>query len=216
MPPHSTIPATRPVLLYADSVCFGYPQRAVLTDWSTRVTAGVTLVRGGDGAGKSTLLRLLAGDLAPQGGQLRANGFAASASPAAYRQQVFWVNVRSDANDALTPGECFDALARRYPTFRARLIGDLLDGLSLTPHLQKRLFMLSAGSRRKVWLAAAFAAGAPVTLLDEPFAALDAPAIRFVTALLHEAAEDDARAWVVADYQPPAGVALSQTVDLGG
>ena len=34
---------------------------------------------------------------------------------------------------------------------------------------------LSAGTRRKVWLAGAFASGAAVTLLDEPFAALDLP-----------------------------------------
>lgn len=216
MSPHPPIPAARPVLLHADRLCFRYPQRALFADWSAVVMAGVTLVQGGDGVGKSTLLRLLAGDLPLQGGQLRANGVAWSEAPADYRQQVFWVDVRSHASDALTPGECFDALARRYPTFRAHLLGDLVDGLSLTPHLQKRLFMLSAGSRRKVWLAAAFASGAAVTLLDEPFAALDAPSIRFLSALLNEAAKDTARAWLVADYQPPAGVALSQTLDLGG
>ena len=49
----------------------------------------------------------------------------------------------------------------------------LIQAFELTPHLEKPLYMLSTGSKRKVWLAAAFASGAAVTLLDQPFAALD-------------------------------------------
>jgi ABC-type Mn2+/Zn2+ transport system ATPase subunit len=75
--------------------------------------------------------------------------------------------------------------------------------------------MLSTGTKRKVWLAAAFASGAAVTLLDEPFAALDKTSIGLVIALLQEAAQHPTRAWVVADYAPPQGVALALTIDLG-
>jgi energy-coupling factor transporter ATP-binding protein EcfA2 len=95
------------------------------------------------------------------------------------------------------------------------LIDDLVAGLALTEHRAKRLFMLSTGSRRKVWLATAFASGAAVTLLDDPFAALDKPSIRFVTELLQEAAGHSTRAWVVTGYAAPAGVALAATLDLG-
>jgi energy-coupling factor transporter ATP-binding protein EcfA2 len=74
--------------------------------------------------------------------------------------------------------------------------------------------MLSTGSRRKVWLAAAFACGAPLTLLDEPFAALDQPSIRFVLSLLQAATTDPLRAWVLADYQAPPGLALACVLEL--
>ncbi len=92
---------------------------------------------------------------------------------------------------------------------------DLLAGFSLSDHLEKPLYMLSAGTRRKVWLSAAFASGAPLTLIDEPFAALDLPAKDFLTALLHDAAEHSARAFVVAHFEPLGDVPVVQVVDLG-
>ena len=61
----------------------------------------------------------------------------------------------------------------------------------------------------------AFASGAALTLLDMPFAALDKGSIRFVLALLEEAATHPARAFVVADYTAPAGVPLAGLIDLG-
>jgi len=39
------------------------------------------------------------------------------------------------------------------------------------------MYMLSTGSKRKVWLAAALASGRPLALLDEPEGALDARSI---------------------------------------
>ncbi|MCY1378594.1 hypothetical protein D9M69_662440 [compost metagenome] len=88
-------------------------------------------------------------------------------------------------------------------------------GFALQPHLDKPLYMLSAGSRRKVWLCAAFAAGTALTLIDQPFAALDAPSIRFLLELLQDAADHPSRAWVLADYLAPEGVPLARVLTLG-
>ena len=55
---------------------------------------------------------------------------------------------------------------------------------------------------------------APLTLLDMPFAALDAPSRGVVRELLAEAAQHAHRAWVVADYEAPAGVPLSGRLSL--
>jgi energy-coupling factor transporter ATP-binding protein EcfA2 len=74
--------------------------------------------------------------------------------------------------------------------------------------------MLSTGTRRKIFLAAAFASGAAVTLLDEPFAALDKASINMMLELLQEAASHRSRAWVVADYVAPHGVALAASIAL--
>jgi len=74
--------------------------------------------------------------------------------------------------------------------------------------------MLSTGSKRKVWLSAAFASGAAVTLIDEPFVALDKRSIDFLLELLQDVADHPARAWVVADYTAPAGVPLAAMVEL--
>ncbi|HNW64474.1 MAG TPA: ABC transporter, partial [Piscinibacter sp.] len=78
-------------------------------------------------------------------------------------------------------------------------------------------YMLSTGSRRKAGLVAAAASCAPLTLVDMPYAALDAPSSRRVTRLLADAAAQATRAWVIADHERPAALAgLRLTVvDLG-
>lgn len=202
-------------VLQATGLCFCYPQRELFTCWSARIPPGVTLIRGGDGSGKTTLLRLLAGELPASAGHLQINGIFLNEQPEAYRQQIFWADPRSDAFDQMTPLGYFQSLHQRHPGFDEQILADLIEGLSLTPHLDKFLYMLSTGSKRKVWLAAAFAAGAAVTLLDEPFAALDKASIGFVTALLREAAHHPARAWVIAHYETPDDTSLAAIIDLG-
>jgi len=61
---------------------------------------------------------------------------------------------------------------------------------------------------------AALASGAAVTLLDQPFAALDLASIRILHELLHEAAEHPSRAWIVADYEAPSDLPLSCVLNL--
>lgn len=201
-------------VLQATGLCFDYPQRALFTDWSARIPSGVTLVRGGDGCGKTTLLRLLAGELPAAAGQLRLNETRLDEQPDAYRRQVFWADPCSDAFDRMTALDYFESVRRLHPGFDEPLLAGLTDGLSLAPHLDKFLYMLSAGSKRKVWLAAAFASGAALTLLDDPFAALDKASIDFVMTLLKEAADHATRTWVIAHYEAPRDVRLATIIDL--
>lgn len=202
-------------MLRAEGLVYGgWPGHLLFTGLHLTIHPGLTRVQGGDGSGKSTLLRLLAGALPAQGGQLWVQGVALATQPQAYRQQVFWADPLSTAHDQTTVADYFAALPGHYPRLDAALLADLADSLALTPHQHKPLYMLSAGTKRKVWLAAAFAAGAAVTLLDDPLAALDHRSVELVNALLEEAAGHSTRAWVVAGYCEQRGVAAS-TVDLG-
>jgi ABC-type taurine transport system ATPase subunit len=63
-------------------------------------------------------------------------------------------------------------------------------------------------------LTAAFAAGAPLTLIDQPFAALDAPSIRFLRELLQDASSHPSRAWLLADHEAPEGVVLAKSLEI--
>ncbi|MEO7129371.1 MAG: ATP-binding cassette domain-containing protein [Rhodoferax sp.] len=193
---------------------FRYPDCALFADWSTRIAPGVTLVRGGESSGKTTLLRLLAGELPAQSGDIQIGDVHLAQHAAGYRQQVFRVDPRSTDFDLITPIDYFKSLHRRHPGFDDRVVENLIEGLALAPHRDKPLYMLSTGSKRKVWLTAAFAAGATVTLLDEPFAALDKNSIDFVKKLLYDAASDPARALVLADYEAPMGVPLAGIIDV--
>lgn len=171
-------------------------------------------MRGGDGRGKTTLLRLLAGELAPDAGQLSIHGIALKTQAHDYRQQVFWTEPRTEAFDQMTPPHYFDLQRNSSADFDDAVLAQCVEGLALAPELEKQIFMLSTGSKRKVWLAAAFASGAALTLLDTPFAALDKASAGFVLALLENATAHPARAFVVADYAAPAGVRLAGLIDL--
>lgn len=206
---------TPPAVVQVQGLCFGYPKRELFADFSATVPSGVTWVQGDEGCGKTTLLRLLAADLAGRSDSLQINGVRLQDQPQVYRTQVFWADPRSEAFDALTARAYWAKVHQRYPAFDLPLLADLIDGLSLTPHQDKALYMLSTGSKRKVWLAAAFACGAVLTLLDEPFAALDKASIGLVLELLQDASFHASRAWVIADYQAPRGVALAATLALG-
>jgi ABC-type multidrug transport system ATPase subunit len=182
---------------------------------SLRILPGLSLVQGGEGRGKTTLLRLLTGELPHQVGSMVLAGIDLHTQTGAYRSAVAWFDPRSTDHDASSAKVFFQAQTARYPHWDAALLADLADALGLGPHLDKPLYMLSTGSKRKVWLAAAFASGAALTLLDEPFAALDGASIRAVMVLLTEAATHQGRAWVLADYQAPGQIPLALTVDLG-
>ena len=201
-------------VLKAEQLCFAWPKRPLFNALSFSIPPGLSLVRGDDGCGKSSLIRLMAGDLAPDSGTLSIHGTRLDEQHGAYRQQVFWIDPQTEAHDAISAAGYLDSLSHHYPRFNTDALADLVAGFALEPHLNKPMYMLSAGSKRKVWLSAAFAAGTPLTLIDQPFAALDAPSMRFLTELLQEAASHPSRAWVIADYEAPAGIALASVINL--
>lgn len=196
-----------PVLLVADDLGAGGPGHVVFEGLSIVLRPGLCLVRGGDGRGKTTLLRLLAGLQAPRSGFVK----VPAGTP--------WL---ADATHAADDGlKARDWLAARRvslaPWDEARAAA-LVAAFALDAHLDKELFRLSSGTRRKLALVAAFAGGAPVTLLDTPFAALDGPSREVLGERLAEAARHASRVWVVADHECPAAMAslpLSAHVDLG-
>ena len=194
-------------LIEARGLGFAHPGVDVLRDLGFRIGPGLTIVRGGDGRGKTTLLRLLAGVLAPTAGSIDRR-----AAPVFYEQPA------DPAHDEVVSSDWLEARRARHAGWNGELASALAEAFALGPHLAKPMYMLSAGSRRKVGLVAAAASGAPITLLDTPFAALDPGSARVLAQLLEEAAEDTARAWVVADHEIPAalqGVALAGVIELG-
>ena len=208
---------TRHHMLHITKLHFKYPASPdpLLAEWSADFPPGIALVRGGDGRGKTTLLRLLAGDLTADSGRLQLDGLCLQDQPALYRSHVFWQDPRSDAHDALVASDYLNQVKVHYGAFDAALLTHLVAGLSLELHLGKQLFMLSTGSKRKVFLAAALACGARLTLLDMPFAALDKPSIAFLIETLAAKAPTSKRMWVLADYEAAAGLPLAVELNLG-
>lgn len=187
---------------------------ALLRGLNLTLGAGLTWLTGEDGSGKSTLLALAAAALPPQRGRLWAAGVWYDEDPQRYRQQVFRIDPLTEANDALPAASYLEGLAAHWPQLSAAALDDLTEGFELREHLHKPIYMLSTGTRRKLWLSAAFAAGAPVTLIDQPFAALDKPAVGFLTELLQDVQQHPRRAWCVADHAVAAGLTQPRVIHL--
>ena len=162
---------------------------------------GLIAVTGGERSGKTSFLRRLSGDLP---------GLPSEAP----HPDAQWLDLRMPTHDGETPQQVWDARRARSPQWNAGLHQELIEALGLLPHLDKKLFMLSTGSRRKVALAGLLACGATVTCLDQPFAALDSASIKVISAFLHDMAEHPTRSWVVADYEADAQLPWQRVISL--
>ena len=211
--PADTLP--RPAVLKALELSFAHTGLVLFGGLSFTLPAGLSLVRGGDGRGKTTLLHLLSGEIRPRAGRLSVNGIDLDRDPAGYRRQVHRSGAGAEAFEQVTPVEALAAVRAQWPDFDLDLLDALIEGLSLQEHMGKKLFMLSTGSRRKLWLAAALASRAPVTLVDDPFGALDRPSIGFVREMLRAASGNPDRALVFSGWETPPDLALATLIDLG-
>lgn len=214
MPKHTLLNPAHATALQITDLSGGPGPSPLFHALSLNVPAGVTAVTGDEGTGKTSLLRLLATDLSPISGRLATASAAWPDQASAYRQQVFWADLKSPEHDDTLVQARWDALRPSYPQWNDALLQALAQALDLTPHLHKRLNMLSTGSRRKVMIAAALASGATVTLLDQPFVSLDLASIRIIKGFLNEAATQPSRAWIVADYEAPSDVTLTSVLAL--
>lgn len=205
---------THTAILQIQDLNFTYPEQPPLArGWSASIGAGTTLLFGDTGSGKSTLLRVLAGTL-PAGGRLTLAGVRLEDDAAAYRRHVFFVDPSTSVFDPVTARACTATLREGDTSFDERVWQGLVEGFALTPHIDKPMYMLSTGSKRKVWLASALASGRALILLDEPTGALDAGSIRCLWRALGSPARTAQRAIVIASAERIDQVPLSGTIEL--
>ena len=204
-------------ILRAQQLVFSYPARHVFNGWSADFGAGLSWLRGPNGSGKSTLLQLMAGALPLRSGALVVNGIDMSQDPLGYRREVFWCGSGSIAFDHLRAPEYFGFMRSLYPRFDAEALAAHIEGFGLAPHLDLRLATLSAGTQRKVWLAAALVANTATVLIDEPVNALDVASLAYLHGVLMRCAADPAHAWIVSSHEPLGGAGEhARVLDLSG
>ena len=153
---------------------------------------GFLLVTGPNGSGKTTLLRVLAGLVAPSGGELEVDlgraevGFLAH-EPLVYRD--------------LTPLENLELFGRLYrvPERRER-IGMLLERYGLWDVRHERSGSFSRGMLQRLGLCRTLLHDPSLLLLDEPFNALDAEGVELLERELGVLAGE--RTLVVATHDP--------------
>lgn len=200
-------------VLSVTGLCGGPGDPPLFRHFDLQLPTGVSALLGDEGVGKTSLMRLLSGDLTPTAGQLRLTGEATPLTlprPSA----VFWTDLRLPPHDSNTPGQCWALLRTSCPAWSDDTQNELIEALQLAPHLDKKLNMLSTGSRRKVGLVAALSSGATVTLLDQPFVSLDQASIRHLQRCLAQLGQNPGRAWLIADYEEPLHLPLTSVIQL--
>jgi molybdate transport system ATP-binding protein len=143
---------------------------------------GVLVLFGASGAGKTTILNAIAGLVRPDRGIIEAGGrtwFArgrpgASIDVPARVRRVGFVMQSYALFPHLTAIDNVGFPLRHDPLASTRALA-LLDRVSMAHLGERRPDQLSGGQQQRVAIARALASASKVLLLDEPFAALDAP-----------------------------------------
>jgi ABC-type multidrug transport system ATPase subunit len=160
--------------------------RGTLGELNQVYGVGVHLLTGPNGIGKTTLLNVIAGSLPLAAGRLL---FADKALDHRDARVVLAPNAPPDM-PWIRSGLLLDFITSLYPaTRRDKAYADQVKlGLGLGDFLDAPLGTLSAGTARKLLLAAALVAAPPVMLFDEPTNDIDAASIAAFIGLVAETA----------------------------
>jgi len=172
------------VPLRGERLCLKLGGRRVVDEVSVALREGAwTAIVGPNGAGKSSLLSLLGGLRKPNAGQVRLRGRALADWPAAARaRQIAWLAQQGEAEGDIAARDVVrlgrlphHGLLGAPGPADERIVAAAMAETECDAFADSRLGELSGGERQRVLLARALAVEAPVLLLDEPTAHLDAP-----------------------------------------
>lgn len=174
------------------SVCFGYNnEEQVLHDFSLTVSSGEKcLIMGQSGSGKSTCMNLLLGYYKPQSGEIFINNTKASS---VYKLNEKIAVMRQD------PVLFHDTLRNNLTMYRSDISDAELISLLQKLNLNKLAnedgigsmileggSNLSGGERKRIALARTLLRNAPITIIDEPLANVDAETAEKIEDILIE------------------------------
>jgi manganese/zinc/iron transport system ATP- binding protein len=141
--------------------------------------AALSGIVGPNGAGKSTLLKAIVGLLPTDAGQTLLDGRPAGTAldRVAYvpqRDAVDWdfpITVR----EVVEMGRYRETgWFKRVPGIDREIVDESIERVGMGPYARRQIGQLSGGQRQRVFIARALAQRAPLMLLDEPFAGIDA------------------------------------------
>jgi len=173
-------------------------------------------VAGENGSGKTSLLKILCGLLEPGAGEVRWQGMPIRRLREDYSRHLVYLGHAPAVKDDLSAAENLTVactLAGR--TASPQQAQKALESYGLPP-TGVAVRRLSQGQRRRAALARLLlSADAPLWLLDEPFAALDAAAARFTEELIARHVAQGGAVVYTTHQEANIGAAVLRVVELG-
>ncbi len=181
----------RPAIEISD-LTVAYEQKPVLWDVDFQAPQDQLLaIVGPNGAGKSTLIKTILGLIKPAAGRILVfgNRYRAQSRLIGYvpqRGSVDW-DFPTSVLDVVMMGRYghLGWIKRPGPEER-RLSMECLEKVGMAEFSKRQISQLSGGQQQRVFIARAFVQDAPIYLMDEPFAGVDAATEKSIIALLRE------------------------------
>ncbi len=163
-----------PVIMF-DRVAKSYGRINALNGVSLGISGGVTGILGMNGAGKSTLFKLMMGKIKPNSGAVRLFGIDPWKNPAPY-SKVGFVPEHEKLHDWMTAFEFITTFSRLHGMTRKEAEKEamrVLDFVSLSDVIHKKIGQFSKGMRQRVKIAHALVNDPELIVLDEPLQGCD-------------------------------------------
>jgi manganese/zinc/iron transport system ATP- binding protein len=183
-----------------------YGAQPVLWDVDASFPHGsLSAIVGPNGAGKSTMLRAVLGLVPVEAGQALIEGSPALSAldRVAYvpqRDAVDWdfpISVR----EVVEMGRYRETgWLRRIPRADRQIVSEAIERVGMGPYADRQIGRLSGGQRQRVFIARALAQQAPLMLMDEPFAGVDARTEASLLDLMADLRRTDGRTIVVVHH----------------
>lgn len=179
--------------LTINNVSKQFKDKCAVNGITLELTPGVWGLLGANGAGKTTLMRMITGIMKPTEGQIAYDGVPIPILKEQYRDILGYLPQEFGFYPEFTVKEYLEyvAVLKGLPSkMGKRRIGALLEKLSLSDVINKKISKLSGGMKRRVGIAQALLNDPQILILDEPTSGLDpAERVRFRN-LLSEFAHD--------------------------
>lgn len=177
-------------MLRLDNLSKRYGDHVVFQGLTHTFAPGCVALCEEESTGKSTLLNIIAGVIAPDAGDVWIDGHSLTREPAQAKARLAYVPDNCMAFPTQTGRGLLEQLAAEKHTSLDSNVMDLAYDLGLEPHLDKRFEQMSTGTRRKVFIAAAFLGDPAVVIADGPSNGLDKAARDVLVELFQFWAQD--------------------------
>lgn len=182
------------ILLEAQNLSRYFGPNAAVQNIDITVKRGEILgFLGPNGAGKSTTMKMLSGNLAPDKGEIRINGFDLLSQPKQAKAQLGYLPENPPLYRELTVSEYLQHCARLNQLRGKQLssaVETVIERCGLGDVRRRLIGQLSKGYQQRTGIAQAIVHNPAVVILDEPTSGLDPLQIRQIRELIREIANE--------------------------